>query len=181
MKFKQVLASQRVKGWEDYYLDYKLLCKCIKADKARRDARRTNPSDSLEDDAASEAARPLLGGGPEANEELVERDFNAEFIKQLEGLNLKISEKVEEVEDRWHEIREIARKHPSVRREGVGASPLSREGSGRSLLDPELGNLRKMQKEEIDTTLRSLYEGCMNLKQICDLNLQVPEPETLKP
>jgi SPX domain protein involved in polyphosphate accumulation len=38
MKFKQVLASQRVKGWEDYYLDYKQLCKCIKADKARRDA-----------------------------------------------------------------------------------------------------------------------------------------------
>jgi len=127
MKFKQVLASQRVKGWEDYYLDYKLLCKCIKADKAKRDARRASPSHSLVDDAAQEAsaAEPLLAGEERAGdeEEPLDRDFNAEFIKQLEDLNLKISEKVEEVQDRWLEIRDIARKHPLLAHKGEGGRP----------------------------------------------------------
>ena len=92
MKFGKFLLASRVKGWEEYYVDYKLLCKCIKTDKAVREEKKTRAltaargepaaRHSLEDDAAEPGAVP---GETEALLDPV--DFHSEFLSQVEHLN----------------------------------------------------------------------------------------------
>ena len=92
MKFGKFLLASRVKGWEEYYVDYKLLCKCIKTDKAVREEKKTRAltaargepaaRHSLEDDAAEPGAVP---GETEALLDPV--DFHSEFLSQVEHHN----------------------------------------------------------------------------------------------
>uniref|UniRef100_A0A0C3SH04 SPX domain-containing protein n=2 Tax=Guillardia theta (strain CCMP2712) TaxID=905079 RepID=A0A0C3SH04_GUITC len=124
MKFGKFLRASRVKGWEDYYVDYKKLTRAVK-----------------------------------------------EFIRQIEAVNLGFDRKMSEIEERRDlMIMEAQRTYGEYFTDMMHASESDRSSSFGSL-DPESYNkLRLLQKESMQLMLRELYQDCMTLKQVCDLN-----------
>uniref|UniRef100_A0A7S0HI86 SPX domain-containing protein n=1 Tax=Hanusia phi TaxID=3032 RepID=A0A7S0HI86_9CRYP len=143
MKFGKFLRASRVKGWEDYYVDYKKLTRAVKAETELREQSTELTLDALE-------STPLSGGC-----------FQDEFIRQIESVNLGFDRKMSEIEER----RDL------MILEAQRTCAESDRSSSFGSLDPESYNkLRTLQKESMQLMLRELYQDCMTLKQVCDLN-----------
>lgn len=162
MKFGKFLLASRVVGWEDYYLDYKILKQAIQAEgKPNRDEeeggsgprKSTSPLNSFFRNQAAESGddmEPLLDG-PDG------QSFLEHFVFQIQQVNRHWQLKFEQ-------IRETNR---TIRRETERSAAIT---SFQSLDADSVMLLKENQKEAIQLALRELYQECLTLKQVSGLN-----------
>mmetsp|Transcript_6742 Transcript_6742/g.15765 ORF Transcript_6742/g.15765 Transcript_6742/m.15765 type:complete len:707 (-) Transcript_6742:165-2285(-) len=145
MKFGKFLLASRVKGWETFYVEYKTLTKAIKAEIKNRERHTT--------EFYREEVLPLL---EEERPPLAEGGFPAVFQLEVNRLNTKFNEKMQDIEERKKLIQQEAARIANTK-----------------FASADIENVKRLQTAQfkaLQHSLRELYQECMTLKQVCDLN-----------